>query len=172
MVALWQAGVRNVVAASGTALTAQQLAGLAQAGTSRVVLLFDADAAGQGAARKGVETALDAGLTPYAVSLPDGPSESPSSVLVVLTTPTVPTGQSVTTAVREVPTSVTAAPETVPPATETPATETPATQGTSNPTPTTKKPTASTSPPPPQTTQPAPTTTTAPPCNPTFFSCP
>ena len=72
VVALWQAGVENVVAASGTALTAQQLASLAGLGVKRVVLLFDADEAGQGAARKGVETALDAGLTPYAVSLPDG----------------------------------------------------------------------------------------------------
>ena len=72
VVALWQAGVENVVAASGTALTAQQLDGLARAGVTRVVLLFDADAAGQSAARKGVETALDAGLTPYCVSLPDG----------------------------------------------------------------------------------------------------
>ena len=72
VVALWQAGVENVVAASGTALTAQQLDSLARAGTTRVVLLFDADAAGQAAARKGVETALDAGLTPYCVNLPDG----------------------------------------------------------------------------------------------------
>ncbi len=72
VVALWQAGVRNVVAASGTALTAAQLGSLAKSGTKSVVLLFDADAAGQGAARKGVETALDAGMTPYAVSLPDG----------------------------------------------------------------------------------------------------
>lgn len=72
VVALWQAGVENVVAASGTALTAQQLGSLAGLGVKRVVLLFDADEAGQGAARKGVETALDAGLTPYAVSLPDG----------------------------------------------------------------------------------------------------
>ena len=72
VVALWQAGVQNVVAASGTALTSAQLESLARAGVSRVVLLFDADAAGQGAARKGVETALDAGLTPVAVSLPDG----------------------------------------------------------------------------------------------------
>ncbi|HEX9950126.1 MAG TPA: DNA primase [Rubricoccaceae bacterium] len=72
VVALWQAGVENVVAASGTALTAQQLDSLARAGTTRVVLLFDADSAGQSAARKGVETALDAGLTPYCVNLPDG----------------------------------------------------------------------------------------------------
>jgi DNA primase len=38
----------------------------------RLVLLFDADAAGQSAARKGIDVALDAGLAPYAVSLPDG----------------------------------------------------------------------------------------------------
>lgn len=72
VVALWQAGVEHVVAASGTALTAAQLDLLARIDVKRVVLLFDADAAGQGAARKGIETALDAGLTPYAVSLPDG----------------------------------------------------------------------------------------------------
>ncbi len=72
VVALWQAGVQNVVAASGTALTAQQLSSLASLDVKRVVLLFDADAAGQGAARKGVETSLDAGMMPYAVSLPDG----------------------------------------------------------------------------------------------------
>ena len=72
VVALWQAGVENVVAASGTALTPEQLSSLARLDVTRVVLLFDADEAGQTAARKGVATALDAGITPYAVSLPDG----------------------------------------------------------------------------------------------------
>ena len=72
VVALWQAGVQNVVAASGTALTAHQMDLLRKLDVQRLVLLFDADAAGRGAARKGVDLALDAGLAPYAVSLPDG----------------------------------------------------------------------------------------------------
>ena len=72
VVSLWQAGVQNVVAASGTALTPQQMDALARLEVQRVVLLFDADDAGRSAARKGVEVALAAGLAPYAVSLPDG----------------------------------------------------------------------------------------------------
>ena len=72
VVALWQAGVQNVVAASGTALTPPQVDLLRKLDVQRLVLLFDADAAGRGAARKGVDLALDAGLAPYAVSLPDG----------------------------------------------------------------------------------------------------
>lgn len=72
VVSLWQAGVRNVVAASGTALTPQQMDALARLDVQRIVLLFDADDAGRNAAKKGVEVALDAGLAPYAVTLPDG----------------------------------------------------------------------------------------------------
>ena len=71
VVSLHQAGVQNVVAASGTALTSQQVDLLAQTARS-LILLFDADSAGQSAARKGVDVALDAGLSPYAVTLPDG----------------------------------------------------------------------------------------------------
>ena len=72
VVSLWDAGVRNVVAASGTALAAPQMGLLKKLDIQRLVLLFDADDAGQSAARKGVDAALDAGLAPYAVSLPDG----------------------------------------------------------------------------------------------------
>ncbi len=72
VVSLWQAGVRNVVAASGTALTPEQMDLLGRLDVQRVVLLFDADAAGQGAARKGLDVALDAGIAPYVVVLPEG----------------------------------------------------------------------------------------------------
>ena len=72
VVSLWDAGVRNVVAASGTALAPPQMALLKKLDVQRLVLLFDADDAGQSAARKGVDAALDAGLAPYAVALPDG----------------------------------------------------------------------------------------------------
>ncbi len=72
VVSLWDAGVRNVVAASGTALTSQQLDALKRLDVQRLVLLFDADDAGQSAAQKGIDRALDAELAPYAVALPDG----------------------------------------------------------------------------------------------------
>lgn len=72
VVSLWDAGVRNVVAASGTALTPQQVDALKRLDVQRLILLFDADDAGQGAAQKGIRVALDAGLAPYAVTLPDG----------------------------------------------------------------------------------------------------
>ena len=71
VVSLWDAGVRNVVAASGTALTPAQVELLKKLDVQRLVLLFDADDAGLGAARKGVDVALDGGLAPYAVTLPD-----------------------------------------------------------------------------------------------------
>ena len=61
-----------MVAASGTALGSQQMGLLKKLDVQRLVLLFDADDAGQSAARKGVDAALDAGLAPYAVSLPEG----------------------------------------------------------------------------------------------------
>ncbi len=72
VVSLWQAGVRNAVAASGTALTRDQMDLLGRLDVQRVILLFDADAAGQGAARKGIDVALDAGIAPYVVVLPEG----------------------------------------------------------------------------------------------------
>lgn len=51
MLALWNAGVRNVVAVCGTALTDEHLALLAEI-CSRVTLVLDADAAGQKATRR------------------------------------------------------------------------------------------------------------------------
>jgi DNA primase len=50
---LFQAGVRNIAASSGTALT-QEHGQLISRFTSKVVLVFDGDAAGQTAARRGV----------------------------------------------------------------------------------------------------------------------
>ena len=52
---LYQAGVRNVVATSGTAMTSEH-GHLLKRFTSKVVLVFDGDAAGQKAAERGVFT--------------------------------------------------------------------------------------------------------------------
>src|SRR5690606_14406171 len=71
VVSLHQAGIRNVVASSGTALTAGQIRSVSELART-VVLLYDADAAGVGAALKGVEAVLRAGLAVAAVTLPEG----------------------------------------------------------------------------------------------------
>jgi len=67
-----QFGYRNVVASMGTALTEQQVAQIKR-GSSRIVLALDADAAGQMATLRGLETmadSLDADIRP--VPTPNG----------------------------------------------------------------------------------------------------
>jgi DNA primase len=71
VISLHQAGIRNAVAASGTALTAQQVR-LLKTYARSVVLLYDSDAAGQSAAARGIEAVLDGGLAVSLVTLPDG----------------------------------------------------------------------------------------------------
>jgi DNA primase len=69
--ALHQAGLDHVVAAMGTALTARQVGELRRL-CRRLVLAFDADVAGEGAALRGIELALGAGLDVRVASLPAG----------------------------------------------------------------------------------------------------
>lgn len=76
VMALHQAGVEHVVASSGTALTEEQVKMLGRY-ARRVVLLYDADAAGAGAALRGIDLVLARGLSVYAVALPAG--EDPDS---------------------------------------------------------------------------------------------
>jgi DNA primase len=71
VVSLHQAGIKNVVASSGTALTAGQIRSVVELART-AVLLYDADAAGVNAALKGIEAVLRAGLAVYVVALPDG----------------------------------------------------------------------------------------------------
>jgi DNA primase len=68
---LYQAGFTNVVASCGTALTAQQ-AQLLRRFTSRVVLSFDPDAAGQGATAKSCEMLVAEGFDVNVAILPAG----------------------------------------------------------------------------------------------------
>ena len=68
---LAQSGVHEVVASSGTALTAEHCRLLARY-ARRVVLLFDGDAAGSNAAMRGLGAVLDTGLDSRVVSLPGG----------------------------------------------------------------------------------------------------
>ncbi|WP_456425529.1 DNA primase [Rhodocaloribacter sp.] len=76
VISLHQAGVENVVAASGTALTAEQVKALRRY-CQRILLLYDADAAGASATLRGIELGLEQGMSVYAVALPGG--EDPDS---------------------------------------------------------------------------------------------
>jgi DNA primase len=76
-ISLWQAGVKNVVASSGTAFTQQQARLLARFAQD-VFLFFDADSAGQNAALRSVDALYDAGLEVKVVMCPKG--EDPDTV--------------------------------------------------------------------------------------------
>ena len=71
VISLSQAGVKNVVASSGTALTEQQV-GVLNRYANRALLLYDADEAGARAAMRGLERVMEAGMGAYAVELPEG----------------------------------------------------------------------------------------------------
>jgi DNA primase len=71
VITLRQAGFEPVVAAMGTALTDRQLRELARL-TKRLILCFDADAAGQEATLRGMELAAAQGFDIRVVSLPPG----------------------------------------------------------------------------------------------------
>jgi DNA primase len=79
VLALRQAGFEPVVAAMGTALTEQQLTELSRL-TRRIVLCFDADAAGADATLRGMELATARGFDVRVVSLPPGtdPADDPT----------------------------------------------------------------------------------------------
>jgi DNA primase len=78
LLSLYQAGIRNVVASSGTAFTADQ-ARLLSRYADKVYLLFDADTAGQSATFRSVDLLFSEGVEVFVVSLPKG--EDPDSFL-------------------------------------------------------------------------------------------
>ncbi len=78
VLAVSQSGIQNVVAASGTSLTVEQLQ-LLRGYTTNIVLLFDADAAGKNATIRGIELAIEAGFDVNTVVLPSG--EDPDSFI-------------------------------------------------------------------------------------------
>ncbi|UCE23282.1 MAG: DNA primase [Candidatus Zixiibacteriota bacterium] len=77
LISLWQVGVRNVVASSGTAFTLHQARLLARF-AENVNLFFDADSAGRTAALRSVDALYDAGLEVKIVEPPEG--EDPDSL--------------------------------------------------------------------------------------------
>lgn len=76
VISLYQAGIKNVVASSGTALTKEQVL-LVKRFTENIVILYDGDAAGVKAALRGLDIVLEQGLNVKLVLLPD--NEDPDS---------------------------------------------------------------------------------------------
>lgn len=76
--ALYRAGVQNVVATCGTALTNTH-AGLIKRHAERVYTLFDSDAAGKKATIRSMELFLEQRIPAYVISLPTG--DDPDSFL-------------------------------------------------------------------------------------------
>lgn len=70
VIASHQAGIKNVIASSGTALTLEQLK-LLQRYTNNLALAFDVDPAGQVAAERGIDTALSLGINIKIIRLPE-----------------------------------------------------------------------------------------------------
>lgn len=66
-----EAGVSNVVASSGTALTLDQVA-LLKRFSENIALAFDADLAGENASLRGIEIALQQGLNIKVITIPEG----------------------------------------------------------------------------------------------------
>lgn len=76
VIQLYQAGIKNVVSSSGTALTEQQIR-LIQRLTPNITVLFDGDAAGQRASLRGIDMILEQGMQVKVCSFPEG--EDPDS---------------------------------------------------------------------------------------------
>lgn len=71
VIGVWQSGMPNVVATSGTALTEQQVA-LLKRYAQNISIAFDADDAGYKAAKRGIDLARQAGVNVRIIRVPDG----------------------------------------------------------------------------------------------------
>ena len=71
VIGMWQSGIKNVVASSGTALTKEQVS-LIHRFAKRVTLVYDGDEPGIKAALRGMDMLLDENLDVDLLLLPDG----------------------------------------------------------------------------------------------------
>jgi len=76
VVSLFDSGIRNVVASSGTSLTTEQVM-LISRYTKNIVLIYDGDLAGIKASKRGIDIILEQGLEINVVNLPE--EEDPDS---------------------------------------------------------------------------------------------
>lgn len=80
VIACHQAGIHNVVASSGTALTEEQVKMLERYAKT-IRMAFDADEAGQNAAKRGIDIALEAGLEVKIIQIPEGAGKDPDECI-------------------------------------------------------------------------------------------
>jgi DNA primase len=76
LISVFQAGIENIVASSGTALTEEQIQVIGRY-TRNITLVYDADSAGSKATLRGVDLVIENGLDVRVVRLPEG--EDPDS---------------------------------------------------------------------------------------------
>ncbi|MCF6297351.1 MAG: DNA primase [Flavobacteriaceae bacterium] len=76
VISMFQSGIENVVASSGTALTSDQIR-LIHRLTPNITVLFDGDAAGIRASIRGIDLILEQGMNVKVITFPDG--EDPDS---------------------------------------------------------------------------------------------
>jgi len=80
VIACHQAGMKNVVAASGTALTPEQIR-LIERYTKNIAMAFDADKAGINAAKRGIDVALKEGMNVKVIRVPEGAGKDADEVI-------------------------------------------------------------------------------------------
>ena len=80
VIACHQAGMKYVIATSGTAFTEEQIA-LLKRYSDNMYIAFDADAAGQAAAKRGIDLALAAGMHVKVITIPEGAGKDPDECL-------------------------------------------------------------------------------------------
>jgi DNA primase len=80
VIACHQAGMKNVVATSGTAFTDQQIT-LLKRYSENMNMAFDADAAGVKAAKRGIDLAIEQGLHVKVIEIPEGKGGDPDECI-------------------------------------------------------------------------------------------
>jgi len=80
VIAIFQAGMKNVVASSGTALTGEQIKILKRY-SKNINLSFDMDEAGQNAAKRGIDMALQEGMNVKIIRIPEKAGKDPDECL-------------------------------------------------------------------------------------------
>ncbi|HAO51900.1 TPA: DNA primase [Candidatus Magasanikbacteria bacterium] len=80
VIACHQAGMNNVVATSGTALTSEQIK-LLKRYSNNISMAFDADNAGEKAARRGIELAIAQGINVKIIQIPEGAGKDPDECI-------------------------------------------------------------------------------------------
>lgn len=80
VIACHQAGMTHVVASSGTALTDHQIQ-LVSRYTKNIAVAFDADVAGQNAAKRGIDIARQQGMNVKVIRIPEGAGKDPDDCI-------------------------------------------------------------------------------------------